>query len=168
MYQKASKKYIFTKRSPMGGPLLSISSTRFDSTKIYLYTRRGKALSRIILPRWACYCPTIIPSPFWRRFFVWGSQFESAHERASPAFIQICHFRSSDEPRLQGQKWQRNNPVLFDGRPYSLVLSKMAQNETMYYPSRIYALHGEKRRVSLIFHFVEWLSFWWVRACLLS
>ena len=159
MYQKASKKYIFTKRSPMGGPLLSISSTRFDSTKIYLYTRRGKALSRIILPRWACYCPTIIPSPFWRRFFVWGSQFESAHERASPAFIQICHFRSSDEPRLQGQKWQRNNPVLFDGRPCSLVQSEMVQNATMYCSSILCVLHVRRPLISLIFHFDGWLSF---------
>lgn len=78
-----------------------------------------------------------------------------AHEKVVLAFIQKFPFRSLDGLILQVQMSRRNNPALFDGRPYSLVLSKMAQNETMYYPSRIYALHGEKRRVSLIFHFVE-------------
>lgn len=80
-----------------------------------------------------------------RKFFVLKFQFVFVHERVLLAFSQKYHFKSSDAQIPRVQMSQRNNPAPSDGRQNSLVLPKMAQNDSRYCSSKLCALHGEKR-----------------------
>lgn len=80
-----------------------------------------------------------------RRFFVLECLSGFERGKVSLAFIRKYRFKNWDELTLLVQMSQRNNPGLFDGRQNSLVLSKMAQNDSIDYSSTLCVLRGEKQ-----------------------